>query len=387
MMSDTMTIGDILDQLGVADDLTDTPEHGDLLLQDNSSPWYIEGLMGCGGWLAAIFIIGLFSTCIFSTWHISDETLSGSLLIVIGAVLTVGTLYLNYITRLTGKPNVFASQLSLAMHLAGHILLLGGINTVFGLWRLDGAFIPIMVIVTIALQLLFIRYYADHIFRFISVLVIIAALNLLVYDTEYYVGLSIIVTMTGVLVSFLWTDRLSAAQQVAYYRLLQPLGYALAIGMMGTIIFELTVNRALLHTLHYPLITSSALLLCLLWVEVTLLRAYQIAPTAPLGMVILGMTVIIALPTMTVPGIIASVLLILLAFRRRNQILLGLAYIALAGFIGYYYYSLNSTLLTKSIILMTTGSLLLLGRVFFRRIYTRVADRTEPNAPTEGQVV
>lgn len=72
----------------------------------------------------------------------------------------------------------------------------------------------------------------------------------------------------------------------------------------------------------------------------------------------------------------AGLLIVVLAFRRNNWILLGIAYLFFAGFIIEYYYSLEVTLLTKSIILMVTGVLLILGRLFLRRIVT-VPDGSE----------
>jgi uncharacterized membrane protein len=90
----------------------------------------------------------------------------------------------------------------------------------------------------------------------------------------------------------------------------------------------------------------------------------------------IALTVVISLPTLTTPGILASIMLILLGYRRRNRVLLVLAYAFMAGFIFYYYYNLQVTLLVKSFILMITGVLFLGGGLIFRRTIPEVQEQT-----------
>ena len=70
-------------------------------------------------------------------------------------------------------------------------------------------------------------------------------------------------------------------------------------------------------------------------------------------------------------GIIASFPIgILLAFRQNNRILQGISSLYLAGFIAYYYYWLDVTLLTKSTILMSTGVLMIIASFVLNRFVT-----------------
>jgi uncharacterized membrane protein len=121
------------------------------------------------------------------------------------------------------------------------------------------------------------------------------------------------------------------------------------------------------------------MLVLLLWTEVRLLQDYEVSTRSPYALAVMAITILVAIPTMNTPGIMAGLLIVILAFRRRNWILLGIAYIFFAGFIIEYYYSLQVSLLTKSIILMITGVLLILGRLFLRRIVT-VPDSPEGGA-------
>jgi hypothetical protein len=67
------------------------------------------------------------------------------------------------------------------------------------------------------------------------------------------------------------------------------------------------------------------------------------------------------------PGVVVSVGVLLLAFHRREPILLGLAVLFLVGFLALLYYSLAATLLTKSLLLMGTGAALVGASVWLHR--------------------
>jgi uncharacterized membrane protein len=65
-----------------------------------------------------------------------------------------------------------------------------------------------------------------------------------------------------------------------------------------------------------------------------------------------------------------------IAFWRRNWLLLGLAYAFLAYFIIYFYYTLNQPLDIKSYILTGTGLALLIARILLNRLLPAL-DNTE----------
>ena len=63
------------------------------------------------------------------------------------------------------------------------------------------------------------------------------------------------------------------------------------------------------------------------------------------------------------PGLVESVLLVILGYMHGNRVLVGLGVLALGGFLSHYYYQMNDTLLQKSILLAVTGGALVLARV------------------------
>jgi uncharacterized membrane protein len=54
-------------------------------------------------------------------------------------------------------------------------------------------------------------------------------------------------------------------------------------------------------------------------------------------------------------------------FANGNRVLIGLGIAALVGYLSHYYYSLQATLLEKSVLLMCTGLVLLAARFALHR--------------------
>ena len=77
--------------------------------------------------------------------------------------------------------------------------------------------------------------------------------------------------------------------------------------------------------------------------------------------------VLLAALTLPTPGIVAAVATLALGFDRRRPVLVGLAALFLVAFLALYYQSLRLTLLEKSGVLVASGALLLLARVYVTR--------------------
>jgi hypothetical protein len=271
---------------------------------------------------------------------------------------------------------IFVSQVTLAVHIAGQLLLMIGINILLYEWLGYDSTINyptiLFSLIIIVIEVILIPFYEDGTFRFLATIVAVMAANTLVYTLNIPATLSILIALLASGVVITWSDVLPAETQIRYRPILHTVGYGLVFGLFGTIMHELsnnpTVNEYSAHfALYTPLITSLLLLALTLWLEVRLLDNYDIPFSHRSAIVILAITIIVTLPTLTTPGILASILLIVLGYRRRHSILLILAYVFMASFISHYYYSLEVTLLIKSFILMTTGVLFLAGGWSFRR--------------------
>jgi uncharacterized membrane protein len=68
---------------------------------------------------------------------------------------------------------------------------------------------------------------------------------------------------------------------------------------------------------------------------------------------------IIALVTLRAPGVASSLIILLVGFAGGNRALTGLGIAGMLGYLSYFYYSLQATLLTKSMVLVATGLVLI----------------------------
>lgn len=361
------TIGEVLETLA-AEGLISEDETNLKNEAESSSPWFIQALMGLGGWIGAAFFFAFASSCFFITMGLSGDFAIGLAFSILGAVCLLAT---TAHIHSDSTENLFASQFRLVVHLVGHIALIGGVVTGLQLWRLDNyeALLGFLIVLEMAT---FIWLYPDGIFRFLAAIALVVGLNLIVYDFAIAGTLSILIGLLGLTLFYIFGGLMPAKQEFEHFEILQSAPYGLTFGFIGTIMHELSYGYYVwdgsLLALYQPYLSSFLLLALLFWMMTGLLRSYEIKLLAPSALFIMGLVLLIAIPTLRTPGILAGVLLSLLAFRRKNWILLGLSIISLAAFIIYFYYTLNMTLDMKSYILIGTGLALLLGRLLFQRV-------------------
>jgi hypothetical protein len=95
---------------------------------------------------------------------------------------------------------------------------------------------------------------------------------------------------------------------------------------------------------------------------------------------IAGVAAILALATLKAPGLAPAVLILLLGFGNANPTLLGLGAAALLGYLSFYYYSLEATLLYKSALMSATGIILLAARLIRERLGPASGGEEAPHA-------
>ena len=83
---------------------------------------------------------------------------------------------------------------------------------------------------------------------------------------------------------------------------------------------------------------------------------------------------LLLVPSLRMPGILAALIVLVLGFWRSNRGLMGLASIFLVFYIWAYYYSLEWTLLVKSLVLLGSGGILLAVRFFILRFISDAGD-------------
>lgn len=371
-MSDKITLQDVLDDAAdagyVNTEKIDTAR--DILSGDQEgSAWYIQSLAGCGGWIAAMFFFsfaGCWISLLFADLFDNEPRAFGVVLAIAGALAITTSVVLR---RSSGMMTL--AQFALAVHIAGQLLVIVGL----ALWvdpdftGQTGVIVSLSLIV-IGLQFVVIPIYPDALLRSISTGAAVVAANVMVYEAELPAGLSVITALLALGTLVYWGGLLGANTEIRTFPVLRPVAYALPVGMFGTLIYELAeanyINAR--DVIAVPLLTAIVLLVLTLWAEFRFLHDYDIPLRSSTAYGVLAITVIVALPSLTTPGILAALFVAVLGFRRRESRVRTVAYLFLAGFLIHFYYDLNTTFLIKSIILIATGALMLVGRLVLRRV-------------------
>jgi uncharacterized membrane protein len=355
-MKADLTIKEVFSQLE-REGLIDPIEEGDFELapedangRGSSLPWYVKLFVGISAWIAAIlivaffFIIGIIDEEVALFWGLAF------------CALAIG------VNRL-GRGVIFWGQLSLAVSLTGQILAIIGFFELFGYYELFA-----IVVCTTVLEVLLIWLHRDAVLRFISTLVIVSLILALILE-DYppaFLHLLILVLAAGSLSVHLPEFRLKLH---ALDDILSPVGHALTVSLLGILVMPLTDEFELKW--HVTVVGLFVLLMFLLG-RIVLDLGYPLYNRVTIALVIGCLLLLI--PSMRMPGILAALLVLITGFWRSHRGLLGIASVFLAFYIWAYYYSLEWTLLTKSLVLLASGIIMLALRYFVVRFAAKTGE-------------
>jgi uncharacterized membrane protein len=313
---------------------------------ENHLPWYMSVAVAIGAWLATTFLL----LAIFAISGLRSDTAQ----IVVGLVLSAGAIF----ARREADAE-FARWAAVAVALAGMGLITAGVH---GFTDSPASAAAACLVVA----LVFVWLVPDTTLRFLSTLAAGGALFVWVLGNKVPFGFDVCVAILVVAIAFVWRYDV-AWRSNALAEILEPVGYALVI-----VLFVALLGRTFASSTHAhwtidirrdvgalgPLATivCTAALLALTW---RVLDEHGASLTSPLSFAILAGVVLLGAGTLDSPGIVAGVAALMLAFDRRNVVLLGMAAIFLIVFGSFYYYSLSLTLLQKSGVLLGSGLLLL----------------------------
>lgn len=158
-------------------------------------------------------------------------------------------------------------------------------------------------------------------------------------------------------------ERETSLLRLAPVELVQPVRTGLTVALMGILILPLV--EALQVQLWW--VTAVMLVGVLLYTVLIIGDDLKMKLTSGALPWLLGGCAILIIPGIRMPGILGASSLLLVAYWRSDKLLLGLAAAFLLFYLGAYYYTLEWTLLEKSIALMVTGALLFGLRVVIQR--------------------
>ena len=116
-------------------------------------------------------------------------------------------------------------------------------------------------------------------------------------------------------------------------------------------------------------LAQGLLTLASLYAAYLILKRYQVKLRSTAGLLISAAIVLLGIMSIYVSGLLATSLIIIIATANSQRVLLGLGVIASVGYIFWYYYQLDTSLLVKSASMLVIGIALLLLRWLLIKSY------------------
>lgn len=317
--------------------------------EESAVPWYVAGLIGISGWVAAGFLIGFLALA---------ELLSGpETTLIIGIVFCIAALVITYAARRA----IFPNQLAFALSLAGQALIIGS--------RLDNFETEEIVATVLVLETILFIVYPDALHRLISFAAIITATAIQLGNWSWNEGFPLLALLLAVGAFLVWWQQIPI--QLSRFRcFFPPLAIGLPLGGLGLCITQL-IDFEYFEARWWLAAFGIALLLLLL--AGLVLRELSLQPLSIAGVGVLGIVAIVMIPAFNTPGIIMALLVLAIAYWRNSTLLLGIGILGLLAFLSAYYYNLELDLLTKSLLLMGSG----LGTLCVRFVLGWLTQREE----------
>ncbi|WP_182405751.1 DUF4401 domain-containing protein [Psychrobacter sp. GP33] len=336
--------------------------------QPDNTPWFIHLFFGFSGVVSSVFLVG-FLTLLLTQIGIFEHA---GLQLIIGIALSV--VAFAAFTHKKTRQNTFWNSLAFAISGAGQMYLLfalfsSALTDLSKIWL----FVLLQIIMTLIMP--------NFVYRLLSSM---ATLGGLVYLLNFYqlpelsMGLLAFITiMANVqrypLLSRLYAQRKITKGQIAAFDISKALSYASAIILLGISVYLISaeygrsfINDGQAFSYNYTL-AQGLLILASLYATYLILKRYHITPLAKPSLIVMSIVIILGILSVYVSGLLATSLVIAIAFANSQRVLLGLGVVALVSYIFWYYYQLDTSLLIKSGSMLIIGLVVLLLRELLKR--------------------
>jgi uncharacterized membrane protein len=309
----------------------------------DQTPWFMRIVLGFTGWIAGFLLMAAVGGAFAMLFR------EGTMLPYVGIAFCIAAALIYR----AGKGEII-QQLALAISMAGQSMF------AFGLLSHAKDFSPEIAWPLAIFQVVLVVVMRNFLHRFLSTLFAAAALHWGLYKLG---GLGIGGGAIAVAFALMWLQEArwrSHPSAEAWSAAAIALGVALTAWSAPLLV--LRAFDAHLSIPPYESLGYDAGLLVYTW-GVTRGRDMRDRALA------LFASLLLAAACHRAPGVIACTLVLLAAFGAGQRVLAGWAILALFGYLGYFYYQLDQTLLVKAATLATAGATLLVMRFVFLRLY------------------
>ncbi|MEP7061249.1 MAG: DUF4401 domain-containing protein [Betaproteobacteria bacterium] len=303
------------------------------------TPWYLRALVGVAAWIAAVFVLSSMGALVYRVFD------NAMLSIATGAILcAIATMLM----RGARDGGLFLGQFGLAIAISGETLLALGVFTAAGPRHGVGW----LVIAVAEIVLLFIIRDRTH--RVIAAFFAAGA----VYAGALDFGP--LVLLPSLAAAAFAVTALNADRSAASHALLQPASAGIALALLlfapAAIILEDTHRQVQLAIGIGD--TLRALLAAVFVVTVAVLLRRARVNRGEMTAAMMA-ALILAAATWPVPGLLAALVVVVVGFAMQRHALIGTGLVSGVAMLGWYYFSLETTLMIKSLSLMAAGAILL----------------------------
>jgi len=310
---------------------------------ENKSSLAIKILSISGGFLATLTFLGFLA--------ISGLYKSEIGLVIVGIGFIISAIGLNKI-----YDKLIIDTFSISIYVIGFVLI------AFGLLEMD---VDDNIIAILISLIAFSSLIITQIFMlsFISVIAISSCFLFLIISNNSYDLIHLYVAVNTLILTYIF---LSEAKIISSNNILSRLYNPIRIGIVFSLLFGLfSVGKRDLIPLSQDKIWLSSIVMIIvtMYLVKIILRINEISNVKS-KVKIYTLSTLILVSTIFSPSISGAIIIILLSFLVNYKTGLAIGIISIIYFISQYYYDLNFTLLTKSIILFVSGIMFLLLYVF-----------------------
>lgn len=287
------------------------------------------GILVCLAFIGFLFLADIFRSA-------ESITLLGVFCITASAV----------VSRFLKK--IITDTLSVSFYITGFALLGFGLAS-------QGNDVELVFIVIASAVLLLAQ---NYILSFISVLIINGSIAALIISGGIPNLVYVFIAVQALIITFMLMQEakiITAGRK--FSALYDPVRTGMVFSFLGTLVYTGFETKISIST-FYTWSSSVVIILAILYVVSVLMKTLYVTDTS-YKIVIYLLTVLILSPTVLFPAIPGAILIILLSFMVNDKTGFATACLGLIYFIGKFYYDLHLTLLTKSILLFSSGILFL----------------------------
>lgn len=323
------------------------------------SSWPVRVMLGIAGWIGAVCLL------VFAGLAFEDIFKNAATALVVGVIVCAAATAMFR----AAPENDFASQFGFALSLAGQGLIVFGIAS-----GTDGKSVASVALLTCVVQAVLFWIVPSYLHRVWAAASAACAFALALSD------LGLVGFAPGLLAAaFAWVA-LKEFDLARHGSLARAAQYGLALAVVvvavlhGGVWFSWLIDRPKLPLggLWGAWVGSVLTGIVVIWAVLRLLAREGLAMDSGQSRIAILGAVVIALFTVKAPGIGPVVAVLVLGFANGNRVLAGLGVLGTLVYLSHYYYSLELTLLEKSLLLACTGITLLGVRLVLHRYWPAV---------------